>query len=61
MSAEMGAERCMARDGFSRIRYASPAKARKAMKKVRGPAGTPLRAYPCERCAGWHLTSQPKR
>lgn len=57
MRTPMDAERCMGRDGFGRIRYASPAKAKKARIKMRGLAGTPLRVYKCPRCRGWHLTS----
>jgi len=61
MSAEMGAERCMGRDGFGRIRYSSPAKANRARRKGRGAAGVPLRVYQCPRCSGWHVTSESKR
>lgn len=61
MSAPMGAERCMGRDGFGRIVYRSPAKANRARVKLRGTAGTPLRVYACPRCKGWHVTSGPKR
>jgi len=61
MSAPMGAKRCMGRDGFGRIVYRSPAKAGKARKQLHGAADGPLRVYPCHRCAGWHLTSAPKR
>lgn len=57
MSAPIGAERCIGRDGFGRIRYSSPAKAKKARIKMRGFAGTPLRVYKCPRCKGYHLTS----
>lgn len=57
MSAPIGVERCMGWDGFSRIRYSSPAKANRARIKMR----TALRVYECHRCKGWHITSKPLR
>ena len=56
----MTAERCVGRDGFGRIRYSSPAKARKAAGRSRRFAGR-LRIYRCPRCGDWHITSKPER
>lgn len=52
-------------------RYPTPAKARAALKLIRRsgarlaqPDGSapkkPVRSYPCGRCGGYHLTSDPR-
>lgn len=45
-----------------KVRYRDGAEAKRALTSVRSLSlrgKQPVRAYDCDRCQGWHLTSQP--
>lgn len=47
-----------------KVRYPDQQAAKDAVRVIRyrhGVEGTPKRAYECEQCGGFHLTSQPAK
>lgn len=55
-----GRKKCRA-TGKLRYQTMESAKRRLAHLLLRVPGHYPCRAYPCEHCGGWHLTSRPRR
>lgn len=50
-----------ASDCYRKKRYPDEAYARKVARRCFDERGALLRAYPCTRCGGYHLTRQEKR